>query len=45
MIDWLVKLDTRRPRNYAVIVAVLLGARLFVYLRSSLARGFGTQRT
>jgi sulfoxide reductase heme-binding subunit YedZ len=42
---WLVKLDTRRPRNYAVIVAVLLGARLFVYLRSSLARGFGTQRT
>jgi len=42
---WLVKLDTRRPRNYAVIVAVLLGIRLFVYLRPRLARRFGTQST
>jgi len=39
---WLVKLDTRRPRNYAVTVAVLLGARLFTFLRPRLARRFGT---
>jgi sulfoxide reductase heme-binding subunit YedZ len=30
---WLVKIDTRRPRNYAVVLAILLGARLVVYLR------------
>ena len=42
---WLVKLDTRRPRNYAVIVAVLLGIRLFTFLRPRLVRSFGIQRT
>jgi sulfoxide reductase heme-binding subunit YedZ len=42
---WLVKLDTRRPRNYAVILAVLLGVRLFAFLRPRLARRFGMQST
>jgi sulfoxide reductase heme-binding subunit YedZ len=42
---WLVKLDTRRPRNYAVILAVLLGARLFAFLRPRVARRFRTQST
>lgn len=40
---WLVKIDTRRPRNYAVILGVLLGARLFVYLRGRTAAGFDRQ--
>ena len=39
---WLVKLDTTRPRNYAMILAVLLGVRLFAFLRPRLARRFGT---
>jgi sulfoxide reductase heme-binding subunit YedZ len=30
---WLVKLDTRRPRAYALIVAALLGARVIHALR------------
>jgi sulfoxide reductase heme-binding subunit YedZ len=42
---WLVKLDTRRPRNYAVILAVLLGARLFAFLRPRVARRFRAQST
>jgi sulfoxide reductase heme-binding subunit YedZ len=42
---WLVKLDTRRPRNYAVILAVLLGARLFAFLRPRVARCFRAQST
>jgi len=39
---WLVKLDTTRPRNYAMILAVLLGVRLFAFLRPRLARRFET---
>jgi sulfoxide reductase heme-binding subunit YedZ len=42
---WLVKLDIRRPRTYAVIVAVLLGVRLLAFLRPRLAQSFGTQST
>jgi sulfoxide reductase heme-binding subunit YedZ len=42
---WLVKLDTTRPRNYAVILGALLGIRLFVFLRPRLAHRFGTQST
>jgi len=42
---WLVKLDTTRPRNYAVILGTLLGIRLFVFLRPRLVRSFGIQRT
>lgn len=42
---WLVKADIRRPRNYAVIVAVLLGYRLYAALRARGALNFGTQRT
>jgi methionine sulfoxide reductase heme-binding subunit len=42
---WLVKIDTRRPRNYAVILAILLGARLAVYLRRRAGGAFGQQRT
>jgi sulfoxide reductase heme-binding subunit YedZ len=42
---WLVKLDTTRPRNYAVIVAALLGIRLFAFLRPRIVRRFGTQST
>jgi sulfoxide reductase heme-binding subunit YedZ len=42
---WLVKLDTTRPRNYALILTVLLGVRLFGFLRPGFARHFGTQRT
>jgi sulfoxide reductase heme-binding subunit YedZ len=42
---WLVKLDTTRPRNYALILTVLLGVRLFAFLRPGFARRFGTQRT
>jgi sulfoxide reductase heme-binding subunit YedZ len=30
---WLVKADIRRPRNYALLVALLLGYRLFVWFR------------
>jgi sulfoxide reductase heme-binding subunit YedZ len=42
---WLVKIDTRRPRNYAVMLAVLLGARLFWFVRARAARRFGAQST
>jgi sulfoxide reductase heme-binding subunit YedZ len=42
---WLVKLDTTRPRNYAVILGTLLGIRLFVFLRPRLVRSFVIQRT
>ena len=42
---WLVKADIRRPRAYAVTLAVLLGARLLVYLRSRTPPRFGRQRT
>ncbi len=31
---WLVKLDTRPPRNYAILLAVLLLARLFAVRKS-----------
>ena len=30
---WLVKLDTRPPRNYAILLALLLGARLVMVVR------------
>lgn len=42
---WLVKIDTRRPRNYAVVLGALLGARLFVYLRGRASLGFDKQST
>jgi methionine sulfoxide reductase heme-binding subunit len=42
---WLVKIDTRRPRNYAVILAILLGARLVMYVRRRAGGIFGPQRT
>jgi sulfoxide reductase heme-binding subunit YedZ len=42
---WLVKADIRRPRAYAVVLAVLLGSRLLVYLRSQAPRNFDRQRT
>jgi sulfoxide reductase heme-binding subunit YedZ len=34
---WMVKLDTREPALYAVILAVLLGARLVWAVRASVA--------
>ncbi len=42
---WLVKADIRQPRNYALMLGVLLGARLAVYLRGRTPRSFGSQRT
>ena len=42
---WLVKADTRRPRNYAVILAALLLIRLWVYAKARLSSHFESQRT
>jgi sulfoxide reductase heme-binding subunit YedZ len=42
---WLVKLDTRRPRAYALILAVLLGARLVFLIRKRHPAVFGPQST
>ena len=42
---WLVKADTRRPRNYAVILAALLLIRLWVYAKARLSSRFESQRT
>ncbi|MCK7498490.1 MAG: hypothetical protein MZW92_53550 [Comamonadaceae bacterium] len=30
---WLVKLDTRPPRNYVIVLATLLSIRVWVYVR------------
>jgi sulfoxide reductase heme-binding subunit YedZ len=30
---WLVKLDTRPPRNYGIVLAILLSIRVWVYVR------------
>ena len=35
---WLVKADIRRPRNYAVLIAALLLARVWIYWRARTAR-------
>lgn len=42
---WLVKADIRRPRNYALVVAVLLGARLAAVAWPTLRGRFASQRT
>ncbi|MEK6629456.1 MAG: protein-methionine-sulfoxide reductase heme-binding subunit MsrQ [Acidobacteriota bacterium] len=42
---WLVKADIRRPRNYAVVVVVLLGARLAAVAWPKLRARFASQRT
>jgi methionine sulfoxide reductase heme-binding subunit len=42
---WLVKADIRRPRAYAIVVAVLLGYRAVLALREKAIPGFGEQRT
>jgi sulfoxide reductase heme-binding subunit YedZ len=34
---WLVKADTQRPMTYGIIIAFLLGYRLWKYLRPRLA--------
>jgi sulfoxide reductase heme-binding subunit YedZ len=40
---WLVKADIRRPRTYAVLLALLLGYRALAALRGKPAAGFGQQ--
>jgi methionine sulfoxide reductase heme-binding subunit len=42
---WLVKADIRRPRTYAVILAVLLGYRAVIALRGRGGLSFGRQST
>lgn len=42
---WLVKADTSRPQNYAVIVALLLGFRLYTRYRKSAATARIAART
>jgi len=41
---WLVKADIRRPLNYALLVALLLGYRLIVWLRARPAARPGPRR-
>jgi sulfoxide reductase heme-binding subunit YedZ len=40
---WLVKLDTRPPRNYAILLAALLLARLFAWYRERISRSCRSQ--
>ena len=42
---WLVKADIRRPRLYAVLLAILLGYRAVVALRARAGRSFNRQST
>jgi methionine sulfoxide reductase heme-binding subunit len=42
---WLVKADIRRPRAYALLLAILLGYRAVVALRTRASRGFARQST
>jgi sulfoxide reductase heme-binding subunit YedZ len=42
---WLVKADIRRPRMYAVLLAILLGYRAVAALRARAGLGFGKQST
>ena len=42
---WLVKADIRRPRMYAVLLAILLGYRAVAALRARAGHGFGRQST
>jgi len=42
---WLVKADIRRPRTYALLLAMLLGYRAFVALRAGSGRNFRKQST
>jgi len=40
---WLVKLDTRPPRNYAILLAALLLARLVAWYRDRVSRSCRSQ--
>jgi sulfoxide reductase heme-binding subunit YedZ len=42
---WLVKADIRRPRNYAILVAVLLGYRIAASIRTRAGSRSAIQRT